>query len=58
MGKMDEIWILHRRMGHINFDKLVKIIKKKEFTDIPKIKNPLHFFLQALLKWKENESEI
>ena len=29
MGKIDECWLWHRGMGHINFDKLIKFRKKK-----------------------------
>jgi hypothetical protein len=28
LGKENEIWIWHIRMGHMNFDNLVKISKK------------------------------
>ena len=37
MGQRDESWLWHRRMGHINFDNLVKINKKEAFRDMPKI---------------------
>jgi hypothetical protein len=36
MGKIDESWFWHKRMGHINFDNLVKINTKqvvREFQD-------------------------
>jgi hypothetical protein len=29
LGKEDEFWLCHRRMGHINFDNLVKFSRKK-----------------------------
>jgi hypothetical protein len=29
LGKEDESWLWNRRMGHIHFDNIVKIIKKK-----------------------------
>jgi hypothetical protein len=28
LGKEEEIWILHTRMGHINFDNIIKVNKK------------------------------
>jgi hypothetical protein len=40
MGKIDEIWLWHKIMGHMNFDNLVKIDIKKEVTDMPKITKP------------------
>jgi hypothetical protein len=35
LGKEDEVWIWNRRMGHINFDILVKVNKKEAFREIP-----------------------
>jgi hypothetical protein len=29
LGKEDESWLWHRRMGHIHFDNLVKFIKRE-----------------------------
>jgi hypothetical protein len=40
LGKENESWLWHKRMGHINFDNLVKIIKKEEVKEMPKILNP------------------
>jgi hypothetical protein len=28
LGKEDEVWLWHRRMGHINFDNISKISRK------------------------------
>jgi hypothetical protein len=40
MGQIDQSWLWHRRMGHINFDNLVKINKKKVVRDFPLILKP------------------
>jgi hypothetical protein len=40
MGQTDEIWLWHRRMGHMNFDNLVKINTKKVVRDMPNIVKP------------------
>ena len=37
-GKEDECWLSHRRLGHINFDNLVKISRNKAVREMPKIK--------------------
>jgi hypothetical protein len=29
LGKEDEVWLWHRRMGHINIDNLLKVGKKE-----------------------------
>ena len=40
MGKEDESWLWHKRLGHINFDNLVKISKKKVVKEMPEITKP------------------
>jgi hypothetical protein len=35
LGKEDEVWLWHRRMGHIKFDKLIKFSKKEAVREIP-----------------------
>ena len=40
MGKEDESWLWHRRMGHINSDNLVKISKNKAVKEMPEITKP------------------
>ena len=42
LGREDESWLWHRRMGHIHFDNLVKINKKQAVRELPKIKKPLN----------------
>jgi len=40
IGKIDESWLWHKRMGHTNFDNLVKINKNQGMRGIPKITKP------------------
>jgi hypothetical protein len=40
LGKEDESWIQHKKMSNINFDNLVKINRKEEVREIPKISKP------------------
>ena len=37
MGQVNESWLWHRGMGHINFDNLLKLNKTQEIRDIPRI---------------------
>ena len=39
---VDEIWLWHKRMGHLNFDNIVKISKNEVVRDFPKIVKPLN----------------
>jgi hypothetical protein len=36
----DEIWLWHRRLGHLNFDHLIKLKKLEAVKDLPRISNP------------------
>jgi hypothetical protein len=40
LGKEDEVWLWNRRMGHINFDNLIKVNKEEEVREMPQILNP------------------
>ena len=40
LGKEDESWLWHKRMGHIHFDNLVNIGKKKYVREMQEITKP------------------
>ena len=40
LGKDDKTWIWHRRLGHIDFDNLVKIYKNQVVWNMLKVANP------------------
>ena len=42
MSMIDESCLWHRRMGHLNFDNLMKVSKKESIRDFPKIVKPLN----------------
>jgi hypothetical protein len=35
LEKEDESWLWHRRMGHMHFDNLVKVLKREAVREIP-----------------------
>ena len=37
MGQIDESWLWNIRMGHMRFDNIVKVSKKKAVRGMPKI---------------------
>jgi hypothetical protein len=39
LGNEDESWIWHKRMGHIHFDNLVKVSKRKQLEKCPRSRN-------------------
>ena len=40
MGKIDEVWLWHRRMGHVNFKNIAKVSKKHVVRNMPEITKP------------------
>jgi transposase InsO family protein len=40
LGKEYESWLWHRRMGHMHFDNLVKVIKREAVREMPQIMKP------------------
>ena len=56
LGKEDEDWLWHKRLGHINFDNLVKICSKGAIRDIPSIKKPPSIIYSSCQKGKLTRS--
>ena len=40
LSKYDESWLWHRRLGHLNFDHLIKLRNNAAVKDFPKISKP------------------
>jgi hypothetical protein len=40
IGKLNESWLWHRRISHINFENIVKLNKTQAVRDMPRIKKP------------------
>ena len=40
IAQVEEIWLWHRRICHVNFDNLIKISKHKRVIGIPSLKKP------------------
>lgn len=55
MGQIDESWLWNKRMGHIIFDNLVKVRKKKLVRDIPKIIKPLDLIFKQCQHGKKTK---
>jgi hypothetical protein len=58
LGKEDESWLWHRRMGHIHFDNLVKINKKQSIREIPKITKPTNTMCKHCQHGKQTKVEF
>jgi hypothetical protein len=54
IGKIYEIWLLHKRMGHMNFENLVKISIKQAIRYIPKITKPSRIVCKQFIHGKKS----
>jgi hypothetical protein len=58
LGKVDEIWLWHRRMGHINFDNLFKVSRKEVVREIFNISKPTNILCKHCLQGKKNKTHF
>jgi hypothetical protein len=57
MRQMNERWLWHRRVSHMNFDNIVKIITKQAVKGIPNIAN-LQTLFARMPTWKKYKSKL
>lgn len=55
MGKVDECWLWHMRLGHLNFDSLVKVSKRGYLRHIPQIIKPTNTFYDECQRGKKTK---
>ena len=48
IGKTDESWLWHKRLGHLSFNQLVKLGRKDDVRDMPKISKPKNTLCKSL----------
>ena len=53
LGKEDESWLWHRRMGHIHFDNLVKIYKNQAVRNMLEFTKPANFVCEQCQHGKQ-----
>jgi hypothetical protein len=58
LGKDDESWLWHKRMGHINFDNLVKVSKKEVVREILEISKPTNILCKHCLQGKQTKTKF
>jgi hypothetical protein len=56
LGKEDESWLWHRKMGHIQFDSLVKFNKKEVVREIPHITKPTNTLCKHCQQGKQTKT--
>jgi hypothetical protein len=58
LGKEDESWLWHRRMGHIHFDNLVKFSKREAVREIPQITKPTNTLCKHCQQGKKTKTRF
>jgi hypothetical protein len=58
LGKGDESWLWHRRMGHIHFDNLVKVRKRESIREIPQITKPINTLFKHCQQGKQTKTRF
>ena len=58
LGKEDESWLWHKRMGHINFNNLVKVSKKESVREMPEITKPVNIVCKQCQHGKQTKVEF
>jgi hypothetical protein len=47
LSKYDESWLWHRRLGHLNFDHIIKLRNNGAVKDLPKISKPYDYVCKS-----------
>jgi hypothetical protein len=58
LGKEDESWLWHRRMGYIHFDNLAKVNKREEVREIPQITKPTNTLCKYCQQGKKTKTRF
>jgi hypothetical protein len=56
LGKEDESWLWHRRMGHIHFDNLVKANRSEAVREIPRITKSMNTLCKHCQQGKQTKT--
>jgi hypothetical protein len=58
LGKEDESWLWHKRMGHMHFDNLVKVNKREEVREMPQITKPTNTLCKHCQQGKQTKTRF
>jgi hypothetical protein len=58
VGKEDESWLWHKRMGHIHFDNPVKVSKREAVREIPQITKPTNTLCKHCQQGKQAKTRL
>jgi hypothetical protein len=55
LGKEDESWLWHKRMGHIHFDNIIKVSKREAVREMPQITKPTNILCKHFQQGKKTK---
>jgi transposase InsO family protein len=58
LGKEDESWLWHRRMGHMHFDNLFKVSKREAVREMPQITKPTNTLCKHFQQGKQTKTRF
>jgi transposase InsO family protein len=58
LGKEDESWLWHRRMGHMHFDNLLKVRKREVVREMPQITKPINNLCKHCQQGKQTKTRF
>jgi hypothetical protein len=58
LGKEDESWLWHIRMGHIHFDNLVKVMKREAVREMAQITKPTNTLCKHCQQGKKTKTRF
>jgi hypothetical protein len=58
LRKHDEIWLWHRRLGHLNFDHLIKFKNLEAVKDLLRISKPQDSMCKPCQVGKQNKTQF
>jgi hypothetical protein len=58
LSKHDESWLWHRRLGHLNFDHLIKLKNLEAIKDLPRISKPQDSMCKPYQVGKQNRTQF
>ena len=58
LSMVDEIWLWHKRLGHLSFDNISKISTKEAVIDLPKIVVPLNWVCKHCQHGKQTKASF
>ena len=58
LSKLEESWLWHRRLGHLNFDHIIRLSKNKGVRDMPTIKKPSNTICKSCQLGKQTRTSF